>query len=208
MRRSRWGCWAGCCLGDAHTHTHTRACSDALHHNTREQHQAQRALELRRAERARMDDLMRHPAQAPAPPRKPILRKGAGAVLLRAGRAAQAQCAATAAAASPNSRSPPGTAAARQRPGTVPAQAALSSPAEEQQQQQQQQQVAWRQGLQLYIAHQRRAAAVSSADAIGCSQALTVDVAASLYPTRFCRTLMRQAQLRATQLQRGCRGAT
>jgi len=43
--------------------------------------QAQQALEQRRAERARMDDLMRHPSQAPAPPKKPILRKGSGAVL-------------------------------------------------------------------------------------------------------------------------------
>lgn len=50
-----------------------------------------------------MDDLMRNPSQAPAPPKKPILRKGSGAVL----------------------RSPPRPRAGSQhspRPATVPAQ--------------------------------------------------------------------------------------
>lgn len=81
------------------------SCAAATH--TTPNPQARRALEERRAERARMDDLMRHPSQAPAPPKKPILRKGSGAVL----------------------RSPPrGTAAAgaggsfgAPRPSTVPA---------------------------------------------------------------------------------------
>eukprot|EP00775_Hariotina_reticulata_P013646 gene13646-13769_t len=39
---------------------------------------AQEALDRRRQERARMDELMRKPSQQPAPPKKPILRKGAG----------------------------------------------------------------------------------------------------------------------------------
>lgn len=54
--------------------------------------QAQQALEQRRAERARMDDLMRHPSQAPAPPKKPILRKGSGAVLRPPVKAAAGTC--------------------------------------------------------------------------------------------------------------------
>jgi hypothetical protein len=110
--------------------------------------QAQRALEERRADRARMDDLMRHPSQAPAQPKKPILRKGSGAVLRSPPRGA----------AGHSSRSP--------RPSTVPAHSSSAlaarspscSPVRAATAQADRPRREWSEGLKQFIAGQREAA--------------------------------------------------
>jgi hypothetical protein len=97
--------------------------------------QAQEALERRRLERLRMDELMRNPTQQPATPKKNILRKGAGAVM---------RVPAVAAAHSPKQAYKP--------PASAPAateQAGHDRPDLERQRRE------WSEGLKQYIARQR-----------------------------------------------------
>lgn len=84
-----------------------------------------------------MDELMRNPAQQPAPPKKPILRKGAGAVL-------RAPVPAAAVVASSHTAVKPLADAAEVSPGR----AKLDL---------EQQRREWSEGLKQYIARQREA---------------------------------------------------
>jgi hypothetical protein len=125
--------------------------------------QAQRALEERRAERARMDDLMRNPSQAPAPPKKPILRKGSGAVLRSPTRAAGSSTSCSHRPTTvPAQGTAAGAAAALRSPGTSPVTAATAAGDRERHE--------WAQGLEHFISCQRKAARPLAAVQVGCQQ--------------------------------------
>jgi hypothetical protein len=99
--------------------------------------QAQEALERRRLERMRMDELMRNPAQQPAAPKKNILRRGAGSALRV-----------------PAAIPAPSTKQTARPPASAPAAAAVA-PAGHDRPDLDRQRREWSEGLKQYIARQR-----------------------------------------------------